>query len=944
MTDAPRGIGVSPGAAVGPVVQVRPPVRPPSDEKPTTDPESEHARIKAVFESVAQTFEERAAVVDETAQQILKATALIARDKGLQKAIGKLLSAGIGPTNAVSTAVEEYAVQFEALGGYFAERVTDLKDVRNRAVARLLGQQDPGVPPLTEPSVVVARDLAPAETATLGPEHGPRDRHRGGRAHQPHRDPRRPAGHPGRRAVPGSDRHTHRHRRRRRRRHRLGHHRPEHRVRRRAGRQAATAASAPWPGPPAQAGPATGTRSPCSPTSAASTTPSSAAAIDLEGVGLFRTEFVFLSRRHCPHPRRSRPTIYADVFAPFGERRVVVRTLDAGADKPLAFADLGPEENPALGKRGLRLSADAPRAAGRAAGGAGDRRQGHRGRREGHGPDGRHAPRRPRGSPAGSARTACPRSGVMIEVPGAAIQARHVLAEVDFGSLGTNDLAQYTMAADRMEGALSDLLDPWQPAVLQVIGHACDGARLAGKPIGVCGEAGGDPLLALVLAGLGVSSLSMAPSKVSLVRFALSLHELPTCQQMAQAAQHARTAVDARDAVLAMADRPYVTSSDARRPARRGPAWSSWPGSVRHRSPGWSWPTWAPTSSRSTVRPVRRASPTPRCCCAASDPSSPTSSPTRAASLVLDLAGRADLLVEGFRPGVMERLGLGPEDCHARNPRLVYGRLTGWGQSGPLARYAGHDLNYIAPTGALAAIVRDEADGRIPRPVPPSVLVGDLAGGSLHLVIGLLAALHNARATGAGQVVDAAIVDGTAYLTTFARALEAVGLWNRPAGHNILDTGAPFFEVYECADQRHLAIGALEDHFYAELLRLLDLGLPEDDPRHPSRRSDPSGWPDAKARWARLFATRTRDEWCALLEHSDACVSPVLTRTEASSHPHAAAREGYVQLGEHLLPAPAPRFTRTPAGAGRPTTTGADTDSVLRELGYDDGQIAAIRA
>ncbi len=312
--------------------------------------------------------------------------------------------------------------------------------------------------------------------------------------------------------------------------------------------------------------------------------------------------------------------------------------------------------------------------------------------------------------------------------------------------------------------------------------------------------------------------------------------------------------------------------------------------------------------------------------------------------LVLTLAERSDLLVEGFRPGVMERLGVGPAECLARNPRLVYGRLTGWGQTGPLAPYAGHDITYVAPTGALAGVVRDEADGRVPRPVPPSVLVGDLAGGSLHLVIGLLAALYRARASGAGQVVDAAIVDGTAYLTTFARALAAVGLWNQAPGHNVLDTGAPYFEVYECADGRHVAVGALEEHFYGELLRRLDLDLPEGDPRHPARRSDPAGWPDAKSRWAALFATRTRDEWCALLERSDACLAPVLTREEAPGHPHAVARAAYVRVGEHLLPAPAPRFSATPAYPGRPTTTGADTEAVLRELGYDAAQIAALRA
>lgn len=309
--------------------------------------------------------------------------------------------------------------------------------------------------------------------------------------------------------------------------------------------------------------------------------------------------------------------------------------------------------------------------------------------------------------------------------------------------------------------------------------------------------------------------------------------------------------------------------------------------------------------------------------------------------LVLDLVARSDLLVEGFRPGVMERLGLGPAECLERNPALVYGRLTGWGQHGPQAPYAGHDLNYIAPTGALAGVVRDEQDGRVPRPVPSSVLVGDLAGGSMHLVIGLLAGLLDARRTGAGQVVDAAIVDGTAYLMTFVHSLGAAGMWNEPPGHNVLDTGAPFYEVYECADGRHITVGALEDQFYAELVRVLDLDLGLDDPRHFSRRLDPGGWARAKGLWASLFASRPLDEWCALLEHSDACVAPVLSRYDAPSHPHAQARGGYVQVGEHLMPAPAPRFSRTPTGPGSPTETGAHTEAVLRELGWDEARIAA---
>ncbi|MGV1009674.1 MAG: phosphoenolpyruvate--protein phosphotransferase [Dermatophilaceae bacterium] len=550
MADALHGIGVSPGAAVGPVVQVRPPVRPPADEPPTTDPDAEHTRIKAVFESVALTFEQRATTVDETAQQILKATALIARDKGLQKAIGKLLSAGIGPTNAVSTAVEEYAVQFEALGGYFAERVTDLKDVRNRAVARLLGQQDPGVPPLTEPSVVVAQDLAPAETATLSPslvraivtEAGGRTSHTAILAAQlgipavvqfpqatgiPTGTVVAVDGDTGFVTVDPTPQYV------------------DELVGKRERRKRALADSA-GPGRTADGHPIALLANIGGVDDAVA-----AAAVDVEGVGLFRTEFVFLSRDTAP-TLKEQTAIYSDVFAPFGTRRVVVRTLDAGADKPLAFADLGPEENPALGKRGLRLSAlrpellDVQLEALATAAKSTDADVKVMAPMVATPEEAAWFARRVR-------ENGLPSVGVMIEIPGAAIQARQVLAEVDFGSLGTNDLAQYTMAADRMEGTLSDLLDPWQPAVLQVIGHACQGAKLAGKPIGVCGEAGGDPLLALVLAGQGVTSLSMAPTKVALVRHSLSLHGLPTCQQMAHAAQEARTARDARDAVVGMA-------------------------------------------------------------------------------------------------------------------------------------------------------------------------------------------------------------------------------------------------------------------------------------------------------------------------------------------------------------------------------------------------------
>ena len=550
MTDAIRGIGVSPGAAVGPVVQVRPPVRPPDSEPAAADPAAEHVRVKAVFESVAVTLEERASGADETAQQILTATALIARDKGLQKAIGKHLAAGKGPATAVTAAVEEYAAQFEALGGYFAERVTDLKDVRNRAVARLLGKADPGVPDFDVPSVIVAHDLAPAETATLNPsmvraivtEAGGRTSHTAILAAQmgipavvqfagattiPAGTVVAVDGDSGEVTLNPSEDYQ------------------RELVGKRERRRSALAGSA-GPGRTRDGHPIALLANIGGVDDAVS-----AAAQDLEGVGLFRTEFVFLSADKAPTVEEQ-TEIYRKVMAPFGDRRVVVRTLDAGADKPLAFADLGPEENPALGRRGLRLSAERPElldaqleALSIAA--------------KETGADVRvMAPmvatveeaawfaRRVR-------ENGLPKGGVMIEVPAAALRSAHVLAEVEFGSIGTNDLAQYTMAADRMQGELSDLLDPWQPAVLDVVAAACEGAASTGRPMGVCGESAGDPLLALVLTGLGVSSLSMAPSKVPVVRLALSLHSLPECQGIAAAARAAATAREALEAVRELA-------------------------------------------------------------------------------------------------------------------------------------------------------------------------------------------------------------------------------------------------------------------------------------------------------------------------------------------------------------------------------------------------------
>ena len=292
----------------------------------------------------------------------------------------------------------------------------------------------------------------------------------------------------------------------------------------------------------------------------------------------------------------------------------------------------------------------------------------------------------------------------------------------------------------------------------------------------------------------------------------------------------------------------------------------------------------------------------------------------------LDLVARADVLVEGYRPGVAERLGLGPDVCLARNPALVYGRMTGWGQDGPLAQAAGHDIGYVAITGALHAIGR--AGGP---PQVPVNLVGDFGGGALYLVVGVLAALLEARVSGRGQVVDAAIVDGTAHISSLVVGLVAAGLWSDHRGTNMLDTGAPFYDVYETSDGGWLAVGPLEPAFYAELLRLLDLtaGAPD--------RLDPRQWPALRTLLAATFRTRTRDEWTAVFEGTDACVEPVLSYSEAPRHPHLAARGTYVEHHGVVQPAPAPRFSRTPASLTTPPATpGADTRAALATWGIAD--------
>ncbi len=277
---------------------------------------------------------------------------------------------------------------------------------------------------------------------------------------------------------------------------------------------------------------------------------------------------------------------------------------------------------------------------------------------------------------------------------------------------------------------------------------------------------------------------------------------------------------------------------------------------------------------------------------------------TEDAEMVRKLVDGADALIEGFRPGVMERLGLGPEPLLERNPRLVYGRMTGWGQTGPLANHAGHDINFIAITGALAAI------GAVDRPLPPLNLVGDFGGGAMFLVSGMLAALLSAQRTGAGQVVDAAICDGTIHLMSMAHDLAASGGWRAQRDANLLDGGAPYYGAYACADGVHIAVGPIEPQFF-ELFRQA-VGL---DVSAHVLRADPRNWPALKEKIATLISARPSSEWLALLEHSDACVSPVLDLHQAALHPHLVARESFVELDGLTQPAPAPRFSDTPTEA-----------------------------
>jgi alpha-methylacyl-CoA racemase len=304
---------------------------------------------------------------------------------------------------------------------------------------------------------------------------------------------------------------------------------------------------------------------------------------------------------------------------------------------------------------------------------------------------------------------------------------------------------------------------------------------------------------------------------------------------------------------------------------------------------------------------------------------------------LLGMVASADALIEGFRPGVTERMGLGPEVCLSRNPRLVYGRMTGWGQEGPYASTAGHDINYIALAGALEAVGRNGQP-----PTPPLNLVGDFGGGAMFLAFGVVCGILEARTTGQGQVVDAAMVDGAAALMSMFYGMKAMGMWGPERGTNLLDSGAHFYDVYECADGGYVSIGSIEPQFYAELLRLT--GLEEAwDGDLPSQH-DRSQWPALKERLAAIFRTRTRDEWCATMEGTDVCFAPVLSLDEAHEHPHMAARGTFTEVAGIRQPAPAPRFSRTPGAIERPPSSpGQHTDEVLADWGFDADEVTRLR-
>ena len=305
-----------------------------------------------------------------------------------------------------------------------------------------------------------------------------------------------------------------------------------------------------------------------------------------------------------------------------------------------------------------------------------------------------------------------------------------------------------------------------------------------------------------------------------------------------------------------------------------------------------------------------------------------------ATDTVLRMVEKADALIEGFRPGVMERLGLGPDVCLSRNPRLVYGRMTGWGQEGPLAQAAGHDINYIALAGALYSIGR-----RGEAPVPPLNLVGDFGGGALYLALGVVAGILEAQKSGKGQMVDVAMVDGVASLMTAIYGMHGAGIWTNERGTNVLDTGAHYYDVYETRDGKHISVGSIEAKFYEELLERSGLKNEE-----LPRQNDRPSWPRMKERLKALFLTKTRDEWCKIMEGTDICFAPVLSMDEAPRHPHNQLRGTFVVQDDVTQPAPAPRFSRTPSAIQRPPAVpGEHTEEALRDWGFSSTELEKLR-
>lgn len=546
-----QGTGVSPGIARAPAVRVRGAVGIDPDEAACTDPQSDGERVRGALAAVARVYEQRAESVEGEAREILRMTAQLAADRSLAKAVDARLAAGSGATRALSEAIAGYVERLQAIGGYMGQRASDLHDVRDRAIAQLRGLPAPGLPVLSAPAIVVAHDLAPAETAVLDPALVRGIVTSGGGPTSHTALLAASLGIPAAVQVAGADEidegadlvldgtsgEV------------LADPREEEAAQllQRGQRRAAATAEMHGPGRTAD-GHAVALLANIGSVADAE----ALAEADVEGVGLLRTEFLFLDRAEAPS-EDEQAEAYTRMLTALGERRLVVRTFDAGSDKPLAFADLGAEENPALGRRGLRLARERTdlldaqlRALARAQDAVGgDLRV--------------MAPMVATAEEAGwfaqRARAAGLRTvGIMVETPAAALCAADVLHGLDFASIGTNDLTQYAMAADRLQGELGELLDPWQPAVLRLVGMTCTGGEEAGAAVGVCGQAAADPLLALVLVGLGVSSLSMPLGRVPAVRAALRAHSLEQCRAVAERALAAGSAYEAREAARELAD------------------------------------------------------------------------------------------------------------------------------------------------------------------------------------------------------------------------------------------------------------------------------------------------------------------------------------------------------------------------------------------------------